>query len=217
MLHHDIATKNVLLDENLVPKISDFGLASQTDTDYSTYFQIKEKQFLPIRNFSPERFDLICSEKSEVYSYGFAMYEIFTRGSPSHPLEGRVSTSNYHAVKNYVQEPTHIPSVPTILTQKNREEPCLKMTKLFRRMWAFDRHDRPTFSTLASEIRTVHNFIGKMFKNDDNVNFLILSNPDFFYDEECGYTFHVNQAYQEYEQTIRQRCSNNSRTASNCC
>ena len=71
VLHHDIGTKNILLDSNLVPKICDFGLASMTDNEFNDYYRLRDTRFLPIRNFSPERFDGRCSRASEVYSFCF--------------------------------------------------------------------------------------------------------------------------------------------------
>ena len=115
ILHHDIASRNILLDENLVPKIADFGLASTTDTEFSTYFETKklDGKPLPMMNFAPERFDLKCSMKSEVYTFGFLMFEILTRGCPGHPLEERIQKPRNEGeivmLKNYIQDENHSP------------------------------------------------------------------------------------------------------------
>ena len=115
ILHHDIASRNILLDDNLVPKIADFGLASTTDTEFSTYFETKklDEKPLPMLNFAPERFDLKCSMKSEVYTFGFLMFEILTRGCPRHPLEERIqkprNDEEIIMLKNYIQDEIHTP------------------------------------------------------------------------------------------------------------
>ena len=48
VLHCDIATKNVLLDYDLTPKISDFGLARMTDTEFAPYSSTNDGQPQPI-------------------------------------------------------------------------------------------------------------------------------------------------------------------------
>ena len=117
-----------MLDDNLVPKIADFGLASTTDTEFSTYFETKklDEKPLPMLNFAPERFDLKCSMKSEVYTFGFLMFEILTRGCPRHPLEERIqkprNNEEIEMLKMYIQDETHSPKSSLVAILRNQQD-----------------------------------------------------------------------------------------------
>ena len=205
VLHHDIATRNILLDANLTPKISDFGLASATDTEFSTYFETKKHdgRFLPMLNFAPERFDLKCSIKSEVYSFGFLMYEILTRGCPAHPLEGRISNPRSETeiaiLKNYVQDESHSPknSLAPLLADKRELELVKRLFAILEDVWAFEYQKRPTFSYLETELRyDLHDFIGRNAESQPDLNFNLQKAESVYVRESpLDYAVHVRETF----------------------
>lgn len=107
-----MASRNVLLDSKQCPKISDFGLARKMDDEFTTYFApIKKPLHMPWKNFSPEKFDdKKCPMASEVYGFGFLIYEIITRCNPAHPFDGRLNEdalvrNSFRYLKEFVQDP----------------------------------------------------------------------------------------------------------------
>lgn len=112
-IHRDIAARNCLvhMEKNeMVAKLGDFGLARDIYTSHY-YILENEQQQLPIRWMSPETIqDKKFSTKSDVWSFGVVVWEIFTSGC--HPYEDK---ENFE-VKDFIKQqgtldiPNDIPS-----------------------------------------------------------------------------------------------------------
>lgn len=84
-VHRDIASRNVMLTANLTAKLGDFGLCRLLDNSKYTNKDGK----LPIKHMPLEssRYGEF-SEKSDVWSFGILLYEMFTGGErPFHDIE----------------------------------------------------------------------------------------------------------------------------------
>lgn len=103
IIHRDLAARNVLITDEHVCKVADFGFARDVITSH-VYERKSEGQFLknicrftlkslvnllgrlPIRWMAPESlYDNIFSVKSDVWSFGVLMWEVVTLGSTPYP------------------------------------------------------------------------------------------------------------------------------------
>uniref|UniRef100_A0A3Q4BAP9 Tyrosine-protein kinase n=1 Tax=Mola mola TaxID=94237 RepID=A0A3Q4BAP9_MOLML len=77
-IHRDLAARNCLVNDSLVVKVSDFGMARYVLDDQ--YTSSSGAQF-PVKWSPPEVFNFCrYSSKSDVWSYGVLMWEVFTEG-----------------------------------------------------------------------------------------------------------------------------------------
>ncbi|KAI3376000.1 hypothetical protein L3Q82_016529, partial [Scortum barcoo] len=77
-IHRDLAARNCLVNDSLVVKVSDFGMARYVlDDQYTSSSGSK----FPVKWSPPEVFNFCkYSSKSDVWSYGVLMWEVLTEG-----------------------------------------------------------------------------------------------------------------------------------------
>lgn len=75
-VHRDLATRNCLVGKDFIVKIGDFGM-SRSLYGHS-YYRVHGHAMLPIRWMATECFYGKFSEKTDVWSFGIVMWEMFT-------------------------------------------------------------------------------------------------------------------------------------------
>lgn len=138
IVHRDLAARNILLTKDFNAKISDFGLSMCKDDESWS----PEKW--PIKWMSPEAIYFhTFSEKSDVWSFGVLMYEVFSFGKV--PYENLESTEE---ILNY------------LLSGRRLE--CPKAAKkgtpeIMSSCWMMNPHERPTFEDLIDCFKDILN------------------------------------------------------------
>nr|QWT43346.1 fibroblast growth factor receptor 1 [Alitta virens] len=88
-IHRDLAARNVLVAEDCILKIADFGLTRNIPNH--DYYKKTTDGRLPVKWMAPEAlFDRKYTSKSDVWSHGVLLWEVFTLGGnpyPSVPVE----------------------------------------------------------------------------------------------------------------------------------
>lgn len=130
-IHRDLAARNVLVGENNICKVADFGLARVIETDLYT---AREGAKFPIKWTAPEAAMMNkFSVKSDVWSFGILLVEIITYGRIPYP--GMTNAEVLQQVERGYRMPAP-PSTPEMLYA------------IMLDCWKSNPDDRPTFETL---------------------------------------------------------------------
>jgi Janus kinase 2 len=93
IIHRDLAARNILVASEDCVKISDFGLAQVADSN--GYYVMRNSRDLPIKWYAPESLRTgKYSFKSDVWSYGITVFEMFSRGKRPELEPGKDLTSD---------------------------------------------------------------------------------------------------------------------------
>jgi len=130
-IHRDLAARNILVSENLICKVADFGLAHVINGDiYEAHTGAK----LPIKWTAPEaamynNFTI----KSDVWSFGILLYELITYGHVPYPEMNDAQVLEELRKGYYMPCPMDCPE---------------QLYEIMRECWKKDAASRPTFETL---------------------------------------------------------------------
>uniref|UniRef100_UPI00398E8A28 tyrosine-protein kinase Srms n=1 Tax=Pristiophorus japonicus TaxID=55135 RepID=UPI00398E8A28 len=149
-VHRDLAARNVLVGEELVCKVADFGLARLIRDDV---YNIRAGTKIPIKWTAPEAANYQrYSVKSDVWSFGVLLYEIVTYGKD--PYERMTNKEVMNQVTNGYRMPC-----PKTCTQD--------VYGIMLRCWNESEESRPSFSTLMDELNSLYSTY--YYKNQDQV------------------------------------------------
>ncbi|CAH3147322.1 unnamed protein product [Porites evermanni] len=159
VVHRDLAARNILVGENQVCKISDFGLAR--DVNDGIYMRTSQAR-LPVKWMPPESlFRGECSSMSDVWSYGIVLWEVFTIGDSPYPRFKAREVASLLERGYRMQRPVHISEeLYSILTE------C----------WAQNPKERPSFQWICAAVKRltkdqkVHLNLDE-YNDEDYVNF----------------------------------------------
>ncbi|XP_064397080.1 receptor tyrosine-protein kinase erbB-2-like isoform X2 [Halichondria panicea] len=138
-VHRDLAARNCMVDNNLVVKVGDFGLAR--DIYSSDYYRANEGAKIPVKWMAPETLhDAISNEKTDVWSFGVTCWEVFSLGRGPYP-----GIRNQDILKHISTENRRLkrPSLCPKMLYELLMTPCWKLLP----------EERPPFSQLVEQLQ----------------------------------------------------------------
>ena len=160
ILHRDIKSSNILLDDNLHCKLCDFGMSKYYINDKSLKLNIDGSNNSLSTNYqtnsqstlfwmSPEYLcDGIINEKSDIYSFGILIWEIFMEDT--NPYKN-ININDYLLGNKEI-----VCNKRPIINDDNFKE-CPKIKELIQLMWNNDYNKRPDISYILNLLEDLNN------------------------------------------------------------
>lgn len=145
IVHRDLKAANLLMDENAVVKVADFGVAKVQSPSGVMTAETGTYRWMAPEVIEHKPYD----RKADVFSFGIVLWELLTRKLPYDHL------SPLQAAVGVVQQGLR-PTVPT------NTDP--KMVQLLERCWQQDPSSRPEFSEITEILINISNEVAEREK-----------------------------------------------------
>ncbi|XP_068752084.1 proto-oncogene tyrosine-protein kinase receptor Ret-like [Montipora capricornis] len=162
-VHRDLAARNILLGEDRVVKISDFGLMRHVEEGLYT---LKKGKKLPVKWTAPEAlYNSEYTTKSDVWSFGVVLWELCTMGG--NPYPGVNNKELYKLLKTgYRME---------------RPETCSnELFQLVSECWKEEPSKRPTFDQVSTSLEKM------LMEGTPYLDFELLDESKEYYSERLS-------------------------------
>ncbi|XP_022802387.1 tyrosine-protein kinase receptor Tie-1-like isoform X3 [Stylophora pistillata] len=137
IIHRDLAARNVLVGENEICKVTDFGMARGVQQE--NVYEKKTKGRLPVKWTAYEALLYgTYTTKSDVWSYGVLLYEIFTIGGSPYPRMDGKKVAKLLEQDYRMPKPQHVDD---------------ELYQIMMRCWQNNPDVRPTFTELRNQLK----------------------------------------------------------------
>ena len=134
-VHRDLATRNCLVCDNLVVKLSDFGLTRQLESDY--YKGLENEaiaiRWMPLESITHNLFTVY----SDVWSYGVVLWEVF-----SFALQPYYGLTHEQVIRYIIDG--KVLSLP--------DNTPMDIYEIMKLCWAYTPEERPSFLSLQNAL-----------------------------------------------------------------
>uniref|UniRef100_A0A8C5CI68 non-specific protein-tyrosine kinase n=1 Tax=Gadus morhua TaxID=8049 RepID=A0A8C5CI68_GADMO len=153
-IHRDLAARNVLVENDNLVKIGDFGLTKHIPEE-KEYYRVRDDGESPVFWYAVECLrESKFSFSSDVWSFGVTLYEILTRCDPAMnpPKKLTEMLGNAHGQM--------VVTALISLLERRKTLPCPKdcpheVYMLMKQCWNVEPGQRPSFKSLIESIATI--------------------------------------------------------------
>uniref|UniRef100_A0A673Y9Z1 Tyrosine-protein kinase n=1 Tax=Salmo trutta TaxID=8032 RepID=A0A673Y9Z1_SALTR len=169
-IHRDLAARNVLVENEHLVKIGDFGLTKYIP-EGDVYYRVREDGDSPVFWYAIECLkESKFSFSSDIWSFGVTLYEVLTHGDhrQSPPVKFTQMMGNVQGQMTVM--------VLIKLLEKHNRLPCPRdcpseIHMLMQHCWDFDPARRPSFKSLIESIEAIR----KTYERQPNVRLAQIS------------------------------------------
>lgn len=153
-IHRDLAARNVLVENESLVKIGDFGLTKQIP-EGEIYYRVREDGDSPVFWYAIECLkESKFSFSSDIWSFGVTLYEILNRCDPRQSPP----TKFFEMMEDSHEQMTALVLIKML--EKQRRLPCPKecpheVKIIMEQCWATEPAERPSFKSLIQKFEAV--------------------------------------------------------------
>lgn len=182
IIHRNLNSKSIFLDEFYYPKITNFDFSKQIEqSSFKNESTIKGK----LKYVAPETLvNFEYSKSTDVYSFSLLIYEIMTNKKPfkniNESFKEEIFEGNEYEIKRLANM-TSIILDKGIRPEFNASIPD-SYRKLIEKCWSQNPKMRPTFDEIVTELKTNPDFITDKINKEEYqkyINFIEKSNVSF--------------------------------------
>ncbi|KAF6155068.1 hypothetical protein GIB67_035815 [Kingdonia uniflora] len=185
IIHRDVKSTNLLLDDNFTAKVADFGASRLVSIDQT---QITTLVRGTLRYLDPKYFHTSqLTQKSDVYSFGVVLVELLTEERPLsfERSQDDINLAAYFTVS--LKENCLFQLVKPQIINEGKSEQIIAYSKLAKRCHNLKGEERPTMKEVAMELEGLRKFEKHpwaLHRNEESIS--LLSEPEKIYSIELS-------------------------------
>uniref|UniRef100_M1CM71 ATP binding protein n=1 Tax=Solanum tuberosum TaxID=4113 RepID=M1CM71_SOLTU len=156
VIHRDVKSTNILLDENYTAKISDFGASRLVSLDQTQVTTLVQGT---LGYLDPEYFHTSqLTEKSDVYSFGVVLAELLTARMPLDTTASEQERNLAAFFVRSIKENRLFQVLESRVVREGSFEQCQGVAELAKRCLRLTSEERPTMKEVAMELEGLRKF-----------------------------------------------------------
>jgi serine/threonine protein kinase len=161
VLHRDVKPSNILVTDDYVAKLSDFGIAKISDSSLTmTHEVLGSPAYMPPEIFKPNK---LIDSRSDIFSLGILSYELITGEKPFHgetvsEMMDAIQKARPREPRKLMPElPMPVQKVLESMLRKNPDERYQNATEIVEAINSLGRNEKPedTLSKSRSFFRNI--------------------------------------------------------------
>ncbi|RZC75830.1 hypothetical protein C5167_001146 [Papaver somniferum] len=150
IIHRDIKSTNILLDENYIAKVADFGASRLIPLDQT---ELSTQVLGTLGYLDPEYFDTSqLTEKSDVYSFGVVLVELLTAEMPISKARSSKQVSLAPYFISSMQENKLFQLLDARVRNEGTPKQVIAVAEFAKRCLSLKGEDRPTMRQVTTEL-----------------------------------------------------------------